>query len=219
MRQFPFGVGATDEEQRKVELQRPSQGADVPLFLPSLLGQGIAVKSGFIDELVLVFPPASDSHSETTFRWRQMFRLLGVSPNTTGTAIATQFPHLVGFKRSLCLYFLYPLPHPLTTVTLRFNRFSGAHLNVAALSQSAKKRPLRNPTLRGLHVPSFDDPSPSSWCSPVRSGTDATESKVKELAAFIEDRGSKDRAFREHDSVPAKLMAEVLTSKIDAVRQ
>ena len=122
VRQFPFGVGATDEEQRKVELQRPSQGADVPLFLPSLLGQGIAVKSGFIDELVLVFPPASDSHSETTFRWRQMFRLLGVSPKTTGTAIATQFPHLVGFKRSLCLYFLYPLPHPLTTVPLCFNR-------------------------------------------------------------------------------------------------
>ena len=32
-----------------------------------------------------------------------------------------------------------------------------------------KKRPLRFPTLRGLHVPSFDAPSPSSWCSRVRS--------------------------------------------------
>ena len=44
--------------------------------------------------------------------------------------------------------------------------------------------------------------------------TDATGSKVKELAAFIEDRGSKERAFREHDSVPAKLMAEVLKVKL-----
>ena len=32
-----------------------------------------------------------------------------------------------------------------------------------------KKRPLRNPTLRGHHVPSFDAPTPSSWRSSVRS--------------------------------------------------
>ena len=32
-----------------------------------------------------------------------------------------------------------------------------------------RKRPLRNPTLRGHHVPSFDAPTPSSWRSSVRS--------------------------------------------------
>ena len=32
-----------------------------------------------------------------------------------------------------------------------------------------QKRPPRCPHLRGLHVPSFDAPSPSSWCSRVRS--------------------------------------------------
>ena len=34
----------------------------------------------------------------------------------------------------------------------------------------AQKRPLRCPHPRGLHAPSFDAPSPSSWFSPVRSG-------------------------------------------------
>ena len=95
MGEFPIPVGATDEEEREVELQRPTQGSDVPLVLTSLLSQWIPIEDRFIGELVLVLASTADANGNATTRRGEVLSRLGVPPNATGAAIATEFPHLL----------------------------------------------------------------------------------------------------------------------------